>query len=142
MSASSPYSKQQYLEQQILSANPEQLLLMLFDGAIKFCRTARKALDSKDYQGVHTNLVKAQKILTELMASLQMEEGNEVTLNLFKLYEYYHYQLVQANLKKSVAPIDEVISHLVDLRKTWAEAILVAKKEQRLSVTPGSPQHA
>lgn len=122
-------SRQAYFQQQVQTASREQLLLMLYDGAIKFLSLARQGLEANDVEKLHNNLIKTQKILTELMGSLNQEIGGEAASNLYRLYEYYHHRLVHANMKKDGAAIDEVSTHLRDLRKTWAEAIKLAKQE-------------
>ncbi len=104
---------------------------MLFDGAIRFSVIAKKAMNNGDIEKCHTHLIKTQNILTELMISLDMEIGGEMAKNLYKLYDYLHYQLVQANVKKDPALIDEVLHHLRDLKKTWEEAIKIAKNERK-----------
>jgi len=116
-------SAQHYQSQQIMNASKEQLLIMLFDGAIKFLKIAKKALAESDVPTCHTHLLKTQKIMSELMTSLNFEVGGDVARNLYNLYEYYYYRLVQANLKKDPAMIDEVLGHLVELRGTCNEAI-------------------
>ena len=120
----------QYKTQQILTATQEEILLMLYDGAIKFLVIAKKAMEAGDIQKSHTHLIKTQNIISEFMATLDMEVGGEVAKNLYSLYDYYIYRLVQANMKKDPAMIDEVIGHLRDLKKTWEQAIEIAAKEK------------
>jgi flagellar secretion chaperone FliS len=129
-----------YQAQQILNASKEQLLIMLFDGAIRFLKVAKKALLEKDIATCHTHLLKSQKIMTELMTSLNFDVGGDVARNLYNLYEYYYYRLVQANLKKDPAMIDEVLDHLVALRGTWADAIKQAAHEGKAKSSPSSVQ--
>lgn len=123
--------QQTYQEQQVLTASPQQLLLMLYDGAIRFLKIGRKAQLAGDTEKSHQNLVRAQKIIAEFMGSLDLELGGEAAQNLLQLYEYLHHQLVQANLKKEIALIDEVLGHLSELRKTWAQAIAIANQENQ-----------
>ncbi|MGE0201501.1 MAG: flagellar export chaperone FliS [Candidatus Melainabacteria bacterium] len=129
----SPYQNQarQYQRQAIETASPEEILLMLYDGAIRFLVIARKAMDANDLETVHKNLIKTQDILVEFMTSLDMDIGGEVAVNLFKLYEYLHHQLVQANIKKDPARVDEVLEHLRKLKDTWEQAIDIAAREAR-----------
>lgn len=121
----------QYQRQAIETATPEEILLMLYDGAIRFLVLARKAMDASDLEMAHKNLIKTQDILVEFMTSLDMEIGGEVAINLFKLYEYLHHQLVQANIKKDPARVDEVLEHLRQLKDTWEQAIDIAAREAR-----------
>lgn len=86
--------------------------------------------DKPDLQTYHNNLVKAQAIIQEFMQSLDMEIGGETAKQLWTLYEYLHYRLVQANIKKDVTMIDEVLGHLRGLKATWEEAIKIAAREK------------
>lgn len=127
-----PYARQtrQYKQAQVETATQEEILLLLYDGAIRFLVQANKALEKNDVEAFHNNLLKTQDIVMEFMTSLDMEVGGEVAKNLFALYEYLHYRLVQANIKKDATMVDEVLAHLRDLRKTWDEAIRIAAREK------------
>ena len=126
---------QQYAEEQIKTASKEQLLIMLFDGAIKFARIAKKAMLAKDLEKSNTNLIKAQRIITEFMVTLDVKQGGETATNLMRLYEFYDHSLVQANLKKDTNLLEEIIQQLVDMRQMWFEATQIAAKERKLSNT-------
>ncbi|MCE3234874.1 MAG: fliS [Vampirovibrio sp.] len=132
MNAYNPYAKQaeQYKKNQIETASPEEILIMLYEGAIRFLLVAKKANDEKNVEKCHKNIVKAQHIIQEFMASLDMDIGGDMAVNLMRLYEYLNYQLVQANIKKDMALIDEVLDHLRSLKATWEEAIRIAHKER------------
>lgn len=125
-----PYLKQ-YQQSQIQTASPEQILIMLYDGAIQFLNKALKAMNENDIQESHNNNVAAQNIITEFMNTLDMDLGGEVAQNLYSLYEYLYYKLVQANVHKNSADIEEVIRHLKELKQTWEEAIKIASREKR-----------
>lgn len=120
---------EQYRQTQIQTAKPEQLILMLYDGAISFLKKAKVSIENKNIEESHNLLIKAQDIIIELMASLNLEVG-EIALNLFRLYEYMHYRLVEANIKKDEKPIDEVLSMLQELREAWETAIKKVKEEK------------
>jgi len=124
-----PYLKQ-YQTNQIQTASPEKILIMLYDGAIQFLNKAKKELENKNIQEVHNNILGAQKIISEFMNTLDMEIGGATAVNLYNLYEYMHFRLVQANIKKDVTMVDEVLVHLKDLKATWEEAIKIANKEK------------
>jgi flagellar secretion chaperone FliS len=126
----------QYQEQQIITASKEQLLVMLYDGAIRFSKIAKKAIVAKDYEKSNLFLLKTQRIIAEFMASLDLKSGNETTQQLFYLYEYLHHQLVQANVQRDTALVDDVLEHLIDLRQTWVTAIKIAKQETQDSSYP------
>ncbi|MEB3287505.1 MAG: flagellar export chaperone FliS [Vampirovibrionales bacterium] len=120
----------QYLRQRIETSSPEELLIMLYEGAIRFLVTAKKALPENDIQTFHNNLIRTQNIITEFMSSLDMDLGGETAVNLFNLYEYLNYRLVQANIKKDAEMIDEVLDHLRKLKDTWQEAIRLSHRER------------
>lgn len=124
-----PYLKQ-YQQTQVQTASPEKLLIMLYDGAIQFLNKARMAMQNKDIEGTHNNIIGAQRIISEFMNTLDLKTGGEVAQNLYNLYEYLHYRLVQANIKKDVEMVDEVLVHLKDLKQTWEQAIIIAAREK------------
>ena len=111
-----PY--RQYLLNKVETATPLMLIIMLYDEAIKMCSLA-KADIGKDKQSVHTKLLKAQKIVTELTVSLNTEAGGEVAENLKTLYLYLHARLVEANIENNEEKIDESIKILKELREAW-----------------------
>lgn len=125
-----PYLKQ-YQQSQIQTASPEQILIMLYDGAIQFLNKALKSLENKDIQETHNNIISAQRIITEFMNTLDLEAGGDACKNLYSLYEYLHYRLVQANIHKKPEMVEEVLYHLKDLKETWEKAIVIASKEKQ-----------
>jgi flagellar protein FliS len=133
-----PYLNQ-YKKAQVQTASPEQILIMLYDGAIRFLNQAKVHIQNKNIEQSHVNIVKAQRILTEFMSSLDMDLGGDMAKNLFNLYEYLHYRLVQANIKKDLEAIDEVLEHLRSLKGTWEEAIKIAAREQDASMDEDYP---
>jgi flagellar secretion chaperone FliS len=117
-----------YQAQAVLTASPGQLVLMLYDGALRFLGHARSALESseetpKRIEIINTNLIKAQNILAELQAGLNHEAGGDHAANLDRLYEYYLRRLFQANMKKNVEPVIEVEALVRQLRDGWAEML-------------------
>jgi len=114
---SSPYEK---YRQNAVQTSPGQLLIMLYDGAIRFTLAAIDGINQKDYAKSNTNFGKAQAIVSEFRASL--DRSYEVAENLDRLYEYMGYLLIQANIKKDVASAEEALGYLKDLRETWVEA--------------------
>lgn len=127
-----PYLKQ-YQKSQIETATPERILIMLYDGAIQFLNIAKLELNANtvplNIQKIHNNIMGAQKIITEFQNTLNMEIGGEMARNLYDLYDYLYKRLIEANVKKDVKIIDEVLSHLKDLRDTWQQAIDIYLKE-------------
>ena len=117
-----PYLKQ-YQQTQMNTAPKEQILLMLYDGAVRFLHQAKAGFAEKNIEKIHNNIVRVQKIITEFEASLDMENGGEFAKNLYGLYEFMSGQLTQANIKKKEECLDIVIKHMTSLRDTWREAI-------------------
>ncbi len=115
-----PY--QNYRRTQVETADQASLLLMLYSGALKFTRLARQAIEDNDIEEANHQLGRAQDILCELMGSLNPDVP-EISSSLFQLYEYMHYQLVQANIKKDTAKIEEVEKMLKNLLEAWQAAI-------------------
>ncbi len=112
-------AQQAYKRTQVQAASPEQLVLMLYDGARTRVNHARIALGSGDLALARTNILKAQAIVGELTASLDMSAG-EIARNLFRLYEYMNYQLIEANLRHRPDALDLVQRLLTELREAWA----------------------
>ncbi len=115
-----PY--QNYRRTQIETADQATLLLMLYSGALKNLKASRKAMEENNIEEVNHQLGKAQDILCELMGSLNPDVP-EISSNLFQLYEYMHYQLVQANIKKDAALVGEVEKMINTLLEAWQAAI-------------------
>ncbi len=108
-----------YQTNQIATASPKKLLIMLYDGAIKNLRLAELSLNEKNLENVNKYLTKTQDIITEFMATLNFEDGGEVAQNLYQLYEYMDYRLIRANIDKDIEPIKEIKKYLEELRDTW-----------------------
>ena len=117
---------QQYQYNSIMSASPERLLLMLFEGAIRFVKLARKAIEEKDIAGANENLTKAQDIIAELNQSLDM--SYDISENLAGIYDFLYRRLVDANVKKDAELLDVVESMLKELKDTWEQAYVNSKK--------------
>lgn len=111
-----------YKAAHIETATPERLLVMLYEGAIKFLGLGLQAMEVNDIEGKHRNILKAEAILLELMSVLDMDMGGEVAVNLYQLYDYMYRQLVQANIHHEPKLIHEVIGLLEPLRLAWNEA--------------------
>lgn len=116
-----------YKQASVETASPERLLLMLFDGGIKFLNLGKIAVEQKDYSAAHNNLIKVQDILFELMASLDMEKGGEMASNLYQLYDFYRNEVVKANISKEAEPLQPVLDFLRLYRDIWAEAARTAR---------------
>ena len=117
MSQSNPINP--YLKTKIMTASPEELRLMLYEGAIKFCRVARESLEAEDFEGSYHALMRSQKIVLELSTSLNHDVAPELCDKLAALYTYIYRLLVDANMQREIAPIDEAIKLLDYERETW-----------------------
>src|SRR5256885_434582 len=96
---------QQYQRMQAETASPGELVLMMYNGAIRFLNLSKKRIEAKDVGAANDTLLRAQEIVLELMVSVDVATG-PVARNLFDLYEFMHRHLVQANVRKDVAMID------------------------------------
>lgn len=109
------------------TASPGQLVLMLYDGAISFLEKALTGFDYTDplllNQTVNNNILRAQAIISEMNASLNMEKGEDVAVTLRRLYNYFHSRLREANFTKRKEPIEETIMRLQVLRDSWGEML-------------------
>ena len=114
-------AQRQYQRAQIETASSTRLVVMLYDGAVRFCAQAAEAIRRNDLEAQNVNLIKAQRILGELLSSLDRETGGEVADNLARLYVHMLEQLVNANLYDQPEPVETVRAMLCDLRDTWQE---------------------
>jgi len=113
----------QYQENQIATASREQILLMLYDGAIRFCKQASFAIKNGNIADKGRFIGKAMAIISEFSTSLDHEIGGEIAKNLDALYAYMMKELTKANINNETQPIDNTCTMLCELRATWAEAI-------------------
>jgi flagellar protein FliS len=111
----------QYQRTQVETASPTRLVIMLYEGAMRFCQLASDAMAVQDLLTQHENLIRAQRIVAELLGSLNREKGGEVAENLARLYTHMLEQLVVANLHDQPEPIQKVQSMLRDLWTSWIE---------------------
>lgn len=118
-----------YKNNSINYASKEQLLLMLVDGAVKFAKIARQAMVEKDIKKAHENVVKTEDIFIELMATLDTSAGQWAE-NMFAVYRFINEKLFEANMKKDVAIMDEVMPLIEDVRDIWYAAEEKARKGQ------------
>lgn len=121
-------SAEAYKTQQIMTAPPEQLTLMLYNGAIRFINESIAAIKEKQIEKSHNANIRTQNIIRELMVTLDMQY--EIAKQLMSLYDYAEYRLQSANLKKDVGQLEEVRGLITELRDTWAEAMKKVQKER------------
>lgn len=120
--------REQYLETQVQTASPQELVLMLYDSAIKQGRMACRAIEKKDYEKSHRSLVRMQDILHALIDGL--DHTIPLAQNLYALYDFMLHELIVANTKKDVQKVENVLEFLVDLRETWAQALERYRQEK------------
>jgi flagellar secretion chaperone FliS len=125
MQSSNAYSA--YKNNSVNFASKEQLLLMLLDGAVKFSKIGRQAILDKDIKKSHENLVKTQNIFYELMATLDVTAGGEWGKQLMSIYDFIVRRLTDANIRKDIDIVNEVIPLIEEVRDTWNEAYKLAK---------------
>jgi len=120
-----------YKTQQIMTASPEELTLMLYNGAIRFVAESIQALDQKNYEKSHNSNMRAQQIVREFMATLDMKY--EISQNWFKLYEYIEHCLIQGNIQKDAAKLEEAKNMLQEFRDTWYQAMKQVRAQKAVA---------
>lgn len=118
-----------YLRTKILTASPQELRLMLYDGALRFCRRAMECLEKKDFEGAFEANMRAQKIVLELSTSLRHEIAPDLCAKLSALYTYIFKLLVQAATERQTKPLQDAIGLLEYERETWVMLMEKLAKE-------------
>lgn len=122
-----PNAYAQYKNNRVLTAGPAELTLMLYEGAIKFCNMAETAIEQKDIQKAHYNIVRVEKIIDYLRQTLDMKY--EVAKDFENIYTYLSQRLVEANIKKDKEILEEVNMHLRSVRDNWKEVMRINKEK-------------
>lgn len=118
---------QTYQNNQVTTATPADLTLMLYNGALKFIKQGKSAMEEKNVVKAHESSLKVQNILYELMSTLNKDYP--ISKEFLKLYEYMLQRTIEANMKKDVEILSEVEDLFVQFRDTWKEAMMLAKKQ-------------
>ncbi len=108
-----------YQETAVCTQNSGQLIVTLYDGAIRFLKQAIVDLEQADYASKGIRIAKATDIIVELNTVLDMDKGGQIAQNLRSLYNFMHYHLSEANLKKDATMIQDVIKLLEELKRGW-----------------------
>jgi flagellar protein FliS len=124
-----PDRSTRYLETQVLTASPGQLLVIAYDIALRALRQAADHMTARNYEGQQTEIAKAQMVLDELLTSLDAQANPQLASHLSRLYTYLYQRLSHANVRDDRGALDEVINVLGDLRAAWAEADVKARQE-------------
>lgn len=125
MALSNPYQK--YRQNSVMSAAPEELTYMLYNGGVRFIRQAMQHIEAKELEKAHEKLVRAQEIYAHLQDTLNRDI--EIAGNLHSLYDFMIHQLMQANIKKDTGILQEIIVLAEDLRDTWKEVMEKAREQ-------------
>ncbi|MFD1953955.1 flagellar export chaperone FliS [Paenibacillus thailandensis] len=110
-----------YQQASVQTAGSGQLLLMLYEGGIRFTKAASEAIHRRDFEAANTNLKKAQAIIHELVASLNHDYA--IAKDLARIYEYLLHLLIQSNIQKNASMSEEVLQHLTELRDAWKQVV-------------------
>lgn len=122
----SVHAYQAYRQTQVSTASQGELLIMLFDGAIRFSKQGQDHMEKGEIEQANFKLIRAQDIVNELILSLNLEVG-EIAQSLQQLYTYIYDLLVQANIKKESDKVDEAVRMLTELRDTWEQVVYSTK---------------
>lgn len=117
-----------YKKASVTTKDQGTLILMLYDGAIRFMKTAIKKIENDDLEGAHTHIVRAKNIISELLTSLDAENAGRVGSSLRSLYVYMFNRLIDANIQKNKQYIAEVCELMEELREGW-RGVINKKKE-------------
>lgn len=126
-----------YQRIKIETATPEALILMLYDGALRFMAQAELAFEENDLEKISNSLLRVQAIFTELQCSLDKEAGGDIAINLERLYVFFNGRLAEANIKKDVNYLSEIKPMVQNLRDTWEVAM--QKHQTTQKVAPAKP---
>lgn len=118
-----PGAYAQYNNSKVLTASPAELTLMLYDGSIRFCNIAIDAVEHKDVAKAHKNILKVENIVDYLRKTLDMKYA--VAQDFERIYVYLERRLVEANIKKDKAILEEINIHLHEIRDTWKEVMRI-----------------
>ena len=129
-----------YKRQQIMTATPEALTLMLYNGCLKFIKEGVEYLAEKNYEASNISLQKAQNIISEFRITLNMDY--EISHQLMPLYNYAYDRLVEGNMKSSPEIIQEATDIMTELRDAWAQAMKKAREEKGAQNAEGSGGYA
>jgi flagellar protein FliS len=118
-----------YLRNAVMQATPEQLHLMLYDGAIRFALQGREAIERKDYEAIYDRLSRAQRIVLEMQAGLRPEVNPELCDRMSALYNFIYRKLVSGSVNREAKDIDDAVKILRAERETWALLVDKIAKE-------------
>ena len=120
-----------YLEASLASLSKEDLMVKVFDAIVTFSRQAVEKMQTAptDIQGRHDLLRKAQRACSVAMGSIDFDLGGDLARSNFALYEFWHHELVMANVEGNITRVEAVLPQMNDIRDAWAEAVRRYKLE-------------
>jgi flagellar secretion chaperone FliS len=121
MSVYSPSRATAYKEQSILTATPGQLVVMLYDGCLRFLHQAAHAMRDGDTAVSGNRLARAEAIIDELLTTLDLEQGGVIASRLQGIYVFCNKQLIEARMERDPEMIEKVAELLGELRESWAQ---------------------
>lgn len=133
-----PYAKgnNAYKKASVNTTDQGTLILMLYDGTIRFLKVAITKLEEKDLEAAHKSISKAKNIISELLSSLDTDKGGNVGQNLHQLYTYMYNRLIDANVQKDLTHLVEVRDLMLELRDGWVQ---ITKGKQKTAGKPVMP---
>lgn len=120
---------QAYRQNAVMGASPVQLVVMMYDGALRFMEEGKRAMAAKDLDTQNTKLQRAQKIVVELMSTLNIQQGGDIARNLLGLYTFVVNELVEGNINDDPSRIENAMKTMSELREGWARLEQVPKME-------------
>jgi flagellar secretion chaperone FliS len=136
------HPNKEYLKTKVMTASPEQLQLMLYDGAIRFCEQARTAIENKEIEKSYTLILRAENIVMELCNGMKNDVAPDICANMKRLYLFCYERLVEANMKRVLPPLDEALQVLRHMRETWMllmEKLHQEKSQQAVEIPSAIP---
>lgn len=130
--------KDQYLENAVLTASPAKLVEMLYEKSVELLKEAKELIEKESFLDANEKIKRVQDIVIELNASLDMERGGQIAQSLRSLYLYMYRTLVEANIKKDIKKLDEILGYFEELLEAWRTAMKSAnldRKPQEASVS-------
>ena len=125
--ALNPYQK--YQENKIEGSSQGEMIILLYEGCIRFMREAIKFIDEKNIQEAHNKIIKAQRIVNELMITLDFDAGGDIAKNLYGLYDFIMSELIKANIKKEKEGLYNSIEIMEELLEAWKVAVKETQKQ-------------
>ncbi len=120
-----------YKNTEVSTADQKKLILMLYDGMLRFLKIAIENMQPRKYELVNNNIIKAQDIVSELMMALDMKLGGDVASNLFNIYAYLKKRMLEANIQKNSEILKECVKLISELKDAWGQVSFTNDMQQR-----------